>query len=105
MVSTEVYVTIGLDKQGNVVEVRLKGGDPIRYRESPRGLLREGGSAPGCEEVLKTLVHELLTCKKKEGKGGTGTGGSGTGTGSGTGSGSDPCCYRDPATGRIWCWC
>jgi hypothetical protein len=94
MESSNVYVTIGLDKKGNVVEVRVDG-RPIEPRQGPEGPLREGAGAPGCEEVVKRLVHELLTCRKK-------------------GSGSkppppppveDPCCYRDPQTGRVWCWC
>ena len=111
MEAGEVYVTIGLDKHGDIVEVRLKGGDAIRPKDSPRGPLQKGLGAPGCEEVVKMLVHELLACRKKtsEGSGagqggGSGSGGSGSG-GSGSGSGTDPCCYRDPATGRIWCWC
>jgi hypothetical protein len=95
-----VYVTIGLDKKGNVVEVRVDG-RPIEPRQGPDGLLRDGGSAPGCEEVVQRLVHELLTCRKK-GQPGSGTG---TGSGGGSGSGTDPCCYRDPNSGRIWCWC
>lgn len=107
--STDVYITVGLDKKGNVVEVRVKG-EPIKPKETSQGLLRQGASAPGCEEVVKRLVHELLVCRKKGDKPRTGTG-TGYGAGSGTGSepgpvpGSDPCCYRDPATGRLWCWC
>ena len=94
---SNVYVTIGLDKKGDVVEVRVNGG-VIEPKEGKRGVLERGAGAPGCEEVVKSLVHELLTCGKK-------------GTHPGTPPpppnepGSDPCCYRDPGTGRIWCWC
>lgn len=88
----DVYVTIGLDKAGNVVEVRLRGGDPIQPKESKAGPMREGGEAPGCEQIVKTLQHELLLCRKKK-------------TPPDTPPVTDPCCYRDPATGRVWCWC
>ena len=94
MQSDNVYITIGLDKKGNVQEVRVNG-TKIDPREGHVGPLPEGGNAPGCEEVVKKLVHELLTCKKKADKPPTGPGG----------GGSDPCCYRDPASGRILCWC
>ena len=88
------YITIGLDKKGNVQEVRVNG-EVIRPREGNAGLIHEGGSTPGCEEVVGRLVHELLTCKKRGDKPPTDSGG----------GGSDPCCYRDPITGRMWCWC
>ena len=94
MQSDDVYITIGLDKKGNVREVRVNGKE-ISPRESHGGPLREGETAPGCEEVVKRLAHELLTCRKKGEKPPTDPGG----------GGSDPCCYRDPASGRIWCWC
>jgi len=116
MENSEVYVTVGLDKKGNVVEVRLRGKDPIKPRGGKPGLLRDGAVAPGCEKVARYLVHELLVCQKKGHPGGTGEEGSGSDTdydpgsdsdsgNGGSGSGSDPCCYRDPFTGRIWCWC
>ena len=95
MQSDDVYITIGLDKKGNVREVRVNGRE-ITPRDGHVGPLREGESAPGCEEVVKKLVHELLTCKKKGEKPPPTDPG---------GGGSDPCCYRDPASGRIWCWC
>ena len=101
MQSSDVYITVGLDKQGNVQEVRVNG-EPIRPKEGPRGLLQDGESAPGCEEIVKRLVHELLTCRKKGSKPDTGTG---TGPAPDPGWGRNPCCYRDPVTGRIWCWC
>jgi hypothetical protein len=91
---SEVYVTVGLDKQGNVVEVRAAG-QIIEPKEGARGLLQPGGNAPGCEEIVKILVHELLTCGKKGSHPGTPP----------PPPGSDPCCYRDPQTGRLWCWC
>ena len=77
MQSDNVYITIGLDKKGNVQEVRVDG-KKIEPRESHGGELREGGNAPGCEEVAKKLVHELLTCKKKGDKPPTGSGGGGS---------------------------
>ena len=95
-----VYITISLDKKGNVVEVRVDG-QPIEPRQGPAGLLHEGAGAPGCEKVVERLVHELLTCQKR-GKPESDTG---TVSGGGSGKGSDPCCYRDPNSGRIWCWC
>ena len=94
MQSGNVYITIGLDKKGNVQEVRVNG-NVIEARDSRIGPLHEGGNAGGCEEVVNRLVHELLTCRKKGDKPPTDPGG----------GGSDPCCYRDPASGRIWCWC
>ena len=103
MQSGNVYITIGLDKQGNVQEVRVTG-EVIRPYESKPGLVPEGGSTPGCEQVVQKLVHELLTCKKKGDKPTTPPGGDNP-PGGGGGAGSDPCCYRDPGTGRVWCWC
>jgi hypothetical protein len=94
MADSKVYVTIGLDKSGSVVEVRVNG-EAIRYRESKPGLTHEGDGLPGCEQIVKLLVHELLTCRKKTPPTPPGP----------TPPPTDPCCYRDPATGRIWCWC
>lgn len=96
---SDVYVTIGLDKKGNVVEVRVNG-RAIEPRKGPEGQLREGAGAPGCEEIVKRLVHELLTCRKKREPAP-----SPTPTPSPTPDTTDPCCYRDPQTGRVWCWC
>jgi hypothetical protein len=94
MQNGNVYITIGLDQKGNVQEVRVKG-EVIRPYEGNAGLMPEGAGAPGCEQVVKRLVHELLICKKKGDKPPTDPGG----------GGSNPCCYRDPNTGRMWCWC
>jgi hypothetical protein len=92
MQSSDVYVTVGLDRKGQIVEVSVNG-KPLKPRETPPGLLRKGGSAPGCEEVINMLVHELLTCRKKGDKPRP------------TPGTTDPCCIRDPQTGRVWCWC
>lgn len=86
---SNVYVTIGLDKSGAVVEVQVNG-RTIEARQGKAGPTREGDEAPGCEQIVKTLQHELLLCRKKGGDPKPPT---------------DPCCYRDPITGRIWCWC
>ena len=103
MASSDVYITVGLDKHGNVQEVRVNG-RPIEPKESRPGLLGPGGGAPGCEEIVTRLVHELLTCRQKGSKPGTPPG-TGTSPSPSPAPGTDPCCYRDPATGRIWCWC
>jgi hypothetical protein len=92
MAATGVYVTVGLDKSGSIVEVRVNG-RTIEPKEGKAGPTREGDEAPGCEEIAKRLVHELLVCRKKK-----------------PGQPppppvTDPCCIRDPMTGRIWCWC
>ncbi len=86
-----VYITVGLDKSGNVVEVHA-GGRRIDPQESKTGPTREGEEVPGCEQIVKRLEHELLMCRKKK-------------TPPETPPVTDPCCYRDPATGRVWCWC
>ena len=88
-----VYVTIGLDKSGSVVEVHVDG-RTIEPKKSAPGPGRVGDGAGDCEQIVKTLVHELLTCGKKNPK-----------PGPTTPPPTDPCCYRDPITGRIWCWC
>jgi hypothetical protein len=90
MQSSNVYVTIGLDKSGSIVEVQVNG-RRIEPREGKPGPTRDGDEAPGCEQIVKRLTHELLTCKKRGP--------------SPTPPPTDPCCYRDPITGRIWCWC
>lgn len=101
MQPSDVYVTVGLDKKGNVVEVRVDG-RTIEPRQGVAGPLERHGTAPGCERVLAVLVHELLTCGKKE----SGKPPESSGTGDAPyGPGSDPCCYRDPRTGKVWCWC
>lgn len=89
MEDSRVYVTIGLDKSGSVVEVQVNG-RRIEPKESKAGRTREGEGAPGCEQIVKRLEHELLICGKKTPPAPPPT---------------DPCCYRDPVTGRIWCWC
>jgi hypothetical protein len=83
-VSNDVYITVGLDRQGNVVEVLING-QPANERSYGGGASTSGGD----EETVKPLRHELVTRRKK----------------GDTNPGTDPCCYRDPATGRIWCWC
>ena len=52
-------------RRGNVVEVRRVDGQPVEPRQSPAGLIPESAGVPGCEKVVKRLVHELLTCRKK----------------------------------------
>lgn len=94
MATSNVYITIGLDKKGNVQEVRVDG-KVIEPKETPKGRLNEGGEAPGCEKILKRLEHELLVCRKRDRTPPT----------PGTPPVEDPCCYRDPQTGRLWCWC
>jgi hypothetical protein len=94
----DVYVSVGLDRKGNVVEVRVRG-EAVRERQGATGQTRVGDSVPGCEHIVQTLIHELLSCRKK---------GAPEQTGGGTPPPSeveDPCCYRDPATGKVWCWC
>ena len=54
MASSDVYITVGLDKHGNVQEVRVNG-RPIEPKESRPGLLGPGGGAPGCEEIVTRL--------------------------------------------------
>jgi hypothetical protein len=85
---SDVYVTIGLDKTGNIVEVKAND-RLIEPRKSTQGMIAVGGSCPGCEEVIERQVHELLTCRSR----------------SAGGLAAIPCCIRDPITGRIWCWC
>ena len=104
MQSSDVYITVGLDRQGNVQEVRVNG-KMVEPKISRPGLVEQGETAPGCEEIVKRLVHELLICRKKGSKGDSAPGTGPASTPPEPGTGSDPCCYRDPATGRIWCWC
>ena len=107
MQASDVYVTVGLDKKGSVVDVTV-GGKRIEPREGPRGHLKPGDRSAGCEEILQVLLHELLVCRKKRTEQ---TGQTETGTepqqppSEETPPGSDPCCYRDPRTGKVWCWC
>jgi hypothetical protein len=97
MQTSDVYVTIGLDQQGNIVEVRANG-RVIEPTRGPEGMISEGESTPGGEEVVKRVVHEVLTCRKE-------VSGSSGAARSSAGAGLYPCCIRDPITGRIWCWC
>jgi hypothetical protein len=91
MQASGVYITVGLDKSGAVVEVHVDG-RKIEPKESKPGPL-DRNEAPGCEEIAKTLAHELLFCRKKKPQQPPSP------------PPTDPCCYRDPVTGRIWCWC
>lgn len=79
------YVTVFLNKKGKVVGVR-QGRKVIRKKKGTPGQARVGGKSKSCDEIIKVLAHELLTCAKD-------------------GKGTDPCCYRDPTTGDEWCWC
>jgi hypothetical protein len=85
MQTRDVYVTIGLDKLGNIVEVKANG-RVIEPRKSTEEI-SVGDVGPGGEEVIDRQVHELLTYQ------------------SGAGDAlSSTRCIRDPITGRIWCW-
>ena len=103
MQRSDVYVTVGLDKKGNVVEVQVNG-RTIESRRGTIGPIGQGGTVPGCEKVLEVLVHELLTCAGK-GPGKPPEGGATEDAPPYPPPGSDPCCYRDPRTGQVWCWC
>jgi hypothetical protein len=75
MQSSEVYVTIGFDKQGTIVEVKVDG-RVIEERKSTEGM-----------ELIDRKMHELLTYR------------------SGAADAVAAVrCIRDPITGRIWCW-
>jgi hypothetical protein len=106
MQASDVYVTVGLDRQGNVVEVTVAG-RRIEPREGARGLLKPGDRTADCEEILQVLLQELLVCRKKGEKqaGQTEQPPASQVPPSEPPPGSDPCCYRDPRTGRVWCWC
>jgi hypothetical protein len=92
----EVYVTIGLDKHGDVVDVRLKGGAALAPVNGQRRRLETGSGAPEGEKVL------LLTSRTKNADhSGIRTETAADGE---TGLAAGRCCVVDPATGRIWCW-
>lgn len=99
----KAYVTVSLDKKGSVVRV-MQGGRVIRRKKGRPGPSKRGGSSAGCDSIIAVLVHELLTCKPTPPKDSDDKGG-GTGKGGGTNTGTDPCCFRDGATGDEWCWC
>jgi hypothetical protein len=53
-------------------------------------------------------VHDDKDHGKRKKKGGPGPKGRGRGTGKGKGKGkggTDPCCFRDPNTGDVFCFC
>jgi len=75
MQTRDVYVTIGLDKLGNIVEVKADG-RVIEERESTEGM-----------ELIDRKMHEWLTYRS----------GAADAVAALT-------CIRDPITGRIWCW-
>ena len=106
MQASDVYVTVGLDRQGNVVEVTV-GDRRIEPQQGARGLLKPGDRTAGCEEILHVLLQELLICRKKreeQSKQPEQTT-EPQEPPSEAPVGSDPCCYRDPRTGKVWCWC
>jgi hypothetical protein len=92
----EVYVTIGLDRHGCVVDVRLKGGEPLAPVKGQRRRLETGSGAPEGETVLlltsrtKNADHSGISAE--------------TAADAVTGLAVGRCCVVDPATGRIWCW-
>ena len=52
MESSNVYVTIGLDKEGKVVEVRVDG-RPVEPKQGPPGLPRRAQAYPGAKKWWK----------------------------------------------------
>ena len=90
-----VYVTIGLDKKGNVVEVRVDG-RPIEPRQGPEGLLLEGAGAPGCEEV----VHDWCTSSSRVARKVSRNRGRPRGGGS---TGCGPMLLSGSADRQLWC--
>jgi hypothetical protein len=88
---TNAFLTITVSKKGKIRQVR-QGEKAVRPKKGAAGkkALGEGAAVVGKLE-LELLVHER---KKKGGKG----------KGKGKG-GTDPCCFRDPRTGNVWCWC
>lgn len=90
----KALVTITLDNNGDIKKVR-RGARTVKPRKGTAGRKALGPGAKVVKRVrLELLVHKEQT-KKRGGKGSKGKGKGGT----------DPCCFRDPRTGNVYCWC
>ena len=88
------FVTISINKKGEIQRVK-RGRVAVPRKRGAAGRKALGAGAKVVNRVrLEFLVHREQTKKR----------GSGKGKGRGKG-GTDPCCFRDPRTGNVFCWC
>jgi len=93
------FVTISISKKGEIRQIK-RGRVAVRRKRGAAGKRVVGPGATVVKRVaLELLVHGHATKRKGSG------GGGGRGKGKGKGGGTDPCCFRDPRTGNVWCWC
>ena len=89
----KAFVTVTLDSNGEIQKVR-RGTRSVKRRKGKAARKELGPGAKVVKRVkLEMLVHKKQTKKR------------GSGKGKGKGRGTDPCCFRDPRTGYVWCWC
>jgi hypothetical protein len=94
----DAFVTISINKKGEIQRVK-RGRVAVRNKKGAAGKKALGRGARVVKRVaLELLVHGHGPVTKRKGSGGGGGKGKGKG-------GTDPCCFRDPNTGRVWCWC
>jgi len=92
------FVTISINKKGDIQQVK-RGRVAVRRKRGVAGKRVLGSGARVVKRVtLELLVHGPARGTRTKKKG------SGKGKGKG-GGGTDPCCFRDPRTGQVWCWC
>lgn len=92
----EAFVTISVNRNGEIQRVK-RGRVVVRRKRGAAGRKALGTGAKVVNRVrLEFLIHREQTKKRGSGKG--------KGKGKGKG-GTDPCCFRDPRTGNVFCWC
>lgn len=93
----DAFATISINKKGDIQRVK-RGRVAVRRKRGSAGKKAAGPGAIVVKKVvLELLVHRPKMRPKKKGSGGS--------KGKGKGGGTDPCCFRDPRTGYVWCWC
>jgi hypothetical protein len=102
-------ITITTNPKGKILQIR-RGRRVLKAKKTARGPNKPAKIKRGT--TLGMLCLELLEGSHENGAGHTKKRGSGKGLGKGKGKGrghggggTNPCCFRDPNTGRVWCFC
>jgi hypothetical protein len=98
-------ITITIDSKGRIRQVR-SGRKLLRAKTSPPGANVASRVGRGDTVGLLELLKGKHDADAKRGKGrGKDKDKDKDKDDTGNGGGTDPCCIRDPRTGRVYCWC
>jgi hypothetical protein len=98
------FITVTVNRKGKIVQVRRGLRVAKRKKTTPgKNTGKKFGSTLGLLTIeLLEGAHDADRHTKKKGSGGHGKG---NGKGRNGGGGTNPCCFRDPGTGNVWCFC